>query len=69
MEEVLQYVSKDVYEEECTSLAEGDSKVIYRDNKTKIKLKKRGKRIFNIIINYGDKPITEVARNLLLLQS
>lgn len=69
MEEVLLYVSKDVYDYECTSLIEGESKVIYKDDKTKIRLKKRGKKIFNIIVNYGDKPITEIARNLLLIQA
>lgn len=69
MEEVLLYVSKDVYENECINLLDGESKIIYLDEKTKIKLKKKGRKVLNIIVNYGEKPITEIAKNLLLLQS
>lgn len=66
MEEVLKYVSVDLYRQESSNLKNGQTKIIYQDTDRKIKLKKSGKRVFNIIVNYGTEPITDIAKSLLV---
>lgn len=66
MSEVLEFVSIELYNKESKKLKSGEIKIIYEDDKRRIKLMKQGKSIYNIIVNYGNTPIEEVARNLLV---
>lgn len=69
MEEVLKYISKELYNEESKKLKSGQTKIIYQDEKRKVKLMKHGRSVYNIIVNYGNMPIEEVAKNLLVQAS
>lgn len=66
MGEVLQFVSMELYKQESKKLKNGQTKVIYQDTERKIQLIKRGRSIYNIIINYGNTSIEEIAKNLLV---
>lgn len=66
MEEILQFVSMELYQQESKKMKNGEVKIIYEDSQRKIKLIKQGRSIYNIIINYGQTPIEEVAKKLLL---
>lgn len=66
MNEVIKFISREKYEEECTSLKEGEWKVIYNSDEIKITLTKEGKKIRNIIVNYGNIPIQDTVKNLLI---
>lgn len=66
MEEVLQFVSMELYRQESKGMKNGQTKVIYQDEQRKIKLMKQGRSIYNIIVNYGNIPIEEIAKNLLV---
>lgn len=66
MGEVLQFVSMELYKQKSKNLKSGQTKVIYEDTQIKIKLMKQGRKIYNIIINYGNIPIEEIAKNLLV---
>ena len=63
MEEVLKYVDLIYYQKKSKGLKNGESKEIYKDDNIKIKLIKRGNKIYNIIVNYGEKPIEEIAKS------
>lgn len=66
MSELLQFVSMELYQQESKGMKSGQTKVIYQDAERKIKLMKQGRSIYNIIVNYGNTPIEQVARNLLV---
>lgn len=66
MGEVLQFVSMELYNQESKKLKSGQTKVIYQDAERKIRLMKQGRSIYNIIVNYGNTPIEEIAKNLLV---
>lgn len=66
MGEILKYVSLEQYQEEVKGLKSGQTKVIYSDTERKIKLKKQGRKVFNVIVNYGNIPIVDIAKNLLV---
>lgn len=66
MGEVLQFVSMELYQQESKGMKSGQTKVIYQDEQRKIKLMKQGRSIYNIIVNYGNTPIEEIAKNLLV---
>lgn len=66
LEKVLQYVSLDVYSNEKKILKNGEDKVIYNTEKVKIKIMKRGNKVYNIITNYGDIDIRDIAKELVV---
>lgn len=66
LEKVLQYVSLDVYSNEKKILKNGEDKVIYDTEKVKIKIMKRGNKVYNIITNYGDIDIRDIAKELVV---
>lgn len=66
LEKVLQYVSLDVYSNEKKILKNGEYKVIYNTEKVKIKIMKRGNKVYNIITNYGDIDIRDIAKELVV---
>lgn len=66
MEEVLKYITIGTYNKEKKNLKSGETKVIYKDDKVKIKIMKEGRKVYNIIVNYGTTPIQDIVKNLLL---
>lgn len=66
LDKVLQYVPFDVYSNEKKILKNGEDKVIYDTEKVKIKIMKRGNKVYNIITNYGDIDIREIAKELVV---
>ena len=66
LEKVLNYVPFDVYSKEKNVLKNGEDKVIYDKEKVKIKIMKRGNKIYNIITNYGDIDIRDIAKELVV---
>lgn len=66
MGELLKYVSLEQYQKEVKDLKSGETRVIYSDTERKIKLKKQGRKVFNVIVNYGNIPIADIAKNLLV---
>lgn len=66
MNEVLKYITMEQYEAEAKTLKDGETRIIYREKKIKIKLMKRGKKIYKILIEYGNIPIDDIARKLMV---
>lgn len=65
MEEVLKYITIDEYTKEKSTLRNGESKVVYEDHDIKLKLMKKGRKIYNIIVSYGTEDIEDIAKNLI----
>lgn len=68
-EEILDYVSKEVYQKTYYQLKNGENKILYEDKKIRISLIKTKKRVFAVKTHYGDMPIEEVVRNMMLIQA
>lgn len=66
MEEVFNFISKEEYERESKGLKSGQTKVVYQDSERKIKLMKQGRKVYNVIVNFGNIAITDIAKNLLV---
>lgn len=66
MEEIFRFISREEYDREAKQLKSGESKIIYEKDKRKIKIIKQGRSIYNIIVNYGNTPIEQVAKKLLV---
>lgn len=66
MGEVLKYITIETYEKEKNQLKSGETKVVYEDDEIKIKLMKQGRKVYNIIVNYGTTPIQNIAKNLMV---
>ena len=67
MNEILKYVSIEKYEKEKKIIKDGETKVIYKNDKLKIKLMREGKKVYNIIIVYGTRPIQDIIKDMLLI--
>lgn len=67
--EVLKYVSREDYLEVYNSLKDKEYKILYQADKIRISLAKRGKRIFTVKTHYGNMPIEEVVKNMMLIQA
>ena len=67
MNEILKYVSIETYEKEKKIIKDGETKVIYKNDKLKIKLMREGKKVYNIIIVYGTRPIQDIIKDMLLI--
>lgn len=68
MEEVLKYVTLKEYNEEYNALKNGEDKIIYKDNKIKITLKKRGKKVYTFIDRFKNtNNINNILKNILNL--
>ncbi len=62
--DIYNFVEKEVVLKEKKSLKSGQTVIIYEDKQIKIKLMKRGRKVFTVIVNYGDESIENIARNL-----
>lgn len=66
MNKVLEYIILEEYNKAIETLEDRESRIIFATDSIKIKVKKYGKDIFNIIVTNGDKNFTEVAKDLLV---
>ena len=55
MEEVFKFISKEFYEEEKQKLKDGQTIEIYEDDKVIISLRRRDKKTYTIIEEFGEK--------------
>lgn len=64
------YVSREVWNEECNNLRDGESKILYFDRKEKVRVRisKVGKKIFTVKTSFGDMDIRECVRNMIIKQ-
>lgn len=69
MEEIFKFVTREHYEEECTSLKDGEFKTIFNNSEVTIDLLKNGKMIYKFIAYYGKKHINECVKNIALIQA
>lgn len=68
MEEVLKYITLEQYNKESNSLKNKQDKIIYVDNKTKITLKKRGKKVYTFIDRFeNNNNINNILKNIVNL--
>lgn len=67
--EILKFISLEHYKKESKKLKDGENKTVYQDTQVKITLMKIGKKVYNIITEYGETPIEDIASNLLLVQA
>lgn len=68
MNEVLKYITIETYKKEKKLIKDGETKVIYENDKLRIKLMREGKKVYNVIIRYGTRPIQDIVREILLVQ-
>ncbi len=66
MNKVLEYITLEEYNKAIKTLEDRESRIIFETDSIKIKIKKIGKDIFNIIVRCGDKSITDIAKELLV---
>lgn len=66
MKEIFDYISIKEYEEKTKQIKDGQTINLYSSNIIKIKLKKRGSKLYTIIVRYGEEDISNIARNLLV---
>lgn len=69
MREVLKYLTKEQIEGYKKRLKNGQTVVIYHDDRVKIRLKKIGRKYITSIIEYGNKDILDIVNNLLIKAS
>ena len=50
-------------------LKDGENKVLYCDDKVRIRIINFKKNIYTVITEYGDKPIDEVVKNMITVQA
>ena len=68
MEEVLKYVTLKQYNKEYNDLKNGQDKIIYVDDKIKITLKKRGKKVYTFIDRFKNtNNINNILKNIVNL--
>ena len=70
-EEYSKYISKEVWQKECENLEEGQNKVLYFNQKDKVRLRitKIGKKVFTVRTTFGDMDIRECVRNMMIKQT
>lgn len=66
---VYDFISIDEVNKAKKSLKSGQTIVIFQDEQRKIKLTKSGRRVYTVIVNYGDKAIENIANDLLVRAS
>lgn len=66
LKEIFDYISIKEYEEKTKQIKDGQTINLYSSNIIKIKLKKRGSKLYTIIVRYGEEDISNIARNLLV---
>ncbi|WP_195970927.1 hypothetical protein [Clostridium thermobutyricum] len=66
MKEIFDYISIKEYEEKTKQIKDGQTINLYSSNIIKIRLKKRGSKLYTVIVRYGEEDISNIARNLLL---
>ena len=64
----MKYISIEAYEKEKKLIKDGETKVIYQNDKLKIKLMREGKKVYTIIVTYGTRPIQDIVKDMLLEQ-
>ena len=69
MDSIFKYVSTEYYAQQVKDLKSGETKVIYESKNLKIKLRKSARKVYAIFVSYGDIPISEIAKNLVLVQA
>lgn len=67
--EILKYISREKYLEVYYGLGDREHRVIYEANQLRISLTKVGKRVFTVKTYFGDKPIEEIVKNMMLIQA
>lgn len=65
---IYDYITEAVFNKACDELKDGDSTIVYETENLKIKLRRRGKKIKQIFLIYGDRPFSECIQDLVSLQ-
>ncbi len=50
-------------------LKDGENKVLYCDDKVRVRIINFKENIYTVITEYGDKPIDEVVKNMITVQA
>jgi hypothetical protein len=68
-DEVFNYILFDEYKKICDEISIGTNKVIYEDKNIRVRVRKIGKKIFTIKMNFEEISIDEVVKNIILVQA
>lgn len=68
-EKIFKYVSREEYRRALKFLKTGESKVIYYDGHIKIRIIKLERKVYTLISEYGNEPIDEIVRNMIIVQA
>lgn len=66
---VLEYITEEEYMNERKFLKDGENKVLYCDDKVRVRIINFKENIYTVITEYGDKPIDEVVKNMITVQA
>lgn len=64
MEEIIKYVTAEVYINETKDLKNGERKNIYSDMITDIEVEKVGRKIYTFVNKYGEGKLNDALNNL-----
>ena len=64
MEEIIKYISIEMYVNETKDLQSGQSKNIYSDTNIDIEIKKVGRRIYTFVNKYGDEKLNNALNSV-----
>lgn len=65
--DVLEYIDKDVLNKHKKSISNGEDKVIFENDNIKITLKKRGRKTFIFIDEYGTRSVNSALNAMVKL--
>lgn len=64
MDNILKYITEELFNEYKKNIKSGQTKTIYSDKTMDIEIKKVGRKIYTFINNYGEKKLNEVLNNI-----
>lgn len=64
MDNILKYVSEELFNEYKKNLKTGQTKTIYSDESIDIEIQKVGRKIYTFINHYGNKKLNEALNNI-----
>lgn len=65
--DILKYIEESDLNNEKKQISDGEYKVIFENENIKITLKKRGKKIYTFIDEYGDKSVNKALNEIVKL--